>query len=231
MTVDQDINTVTAATGAIIKCGPMVTAPPEAVTNDAELDQVGDSLNGPFVADLFAACITHERGGVNLFRMLGATTKNPMLQAQYAKMAGESQRAAEIWARLIRGVGGNEQYVSPPARLTETMDNKMVEAFQGMDSADPLSQEMAGVQATLMASALCVANAELLTKLGQNAKGETGQGLLATGEKLTAMAAEHRDWAVQMMSTMAITQAKHPVAQKAGQAMEKGFGKIKDALH
>lgn len=235
MPVDPNvhINTVTAATGAVIKLGPMVTAPPGTVVEDEQLAVLaeGSGLNAPFLADLLAACITHERDGVNLFWMLAATTQNPMLQGKYKQMVGEAEQASGIWARLIRELGGNEQYVSPPARLTEMMDSKVVEAFQGTGSADPLSVEMAGVQATLMAAALCVANAQAVTQLAQDANGQAGQMMSVAAQELTAMADKHHQWAMETMSAMISTQAKHPIAQKMGQAMETAVGKIKDALH
>ena len=129
---EMNINTVTINTGAVIKTGPMVCALPALTLEDEQLSVVAadSGLNAPFLADLLASCITHERDGVNLFRMLSATTNNPALQAKYRELTSESEQATALWATLIRDLGGTEQYVSPPARLTEAMDSKMVEAFQ-----------------------------------------------------------------------------------------------------
>jgi hypothetical protein len=230
---DLYINTVTVGTGAVIKPGPMICAPPSLILTDEQLaaGAVDTGLNAAFVADLLAACITHERDGVNLFRMLGATTNNPALQANYEKLTSESEQAVALWAGLIRELGGTEQYVSPAARLTEGMDSKMVEAFQGAGSADPLSLEMAGVQATLMAATICVAHTQALTKLAEDAQGPAQPAMARAAEQLTAMATKHQEQASATLLSMTLMQAKHPLVHKVGQAVEGAVAKMKNAMH
>jgi hypothetical protein len=227
------INVVTAETGAIIKPGPMVTAPPSVVVDDTDFAAFaeGSGLNSPFLADLLAACITHERLGVNLFRTLSALTQNPKLKPEYDRLAGEAEQASLIWGRLIRESGGNEQYVSPPARLTETMDNKVIEALLGSGSADPLSVELAGVKAVLVAATLCVANARTLEQIAEAAEGPAAEKMMEAATELGPMADAHYIWATDNLATMVMVQAKHPVAQKMAQAVETMAGKVKDALH
>jgi hypothetical protein len=230
---DDPINIVNYATGATIKPGPMLTAPPTAVMTDEVLKDFapGSGLNGPFLADLLSAALAHERDGVNLFRMLAAASQNPALIAKFGQFADESMQASKGWAQLITTLGGSDQYASPPGRLTETMDNKIVESFLGTGSADPLSIEMAGVQATLLAASLCVAFVDQLTDLAEEAGGDSGQTMKVAADQLRPAAAEHLAWANEQLHTMAITMAKHPMAQKVGQAAEKLVGKVKDALH
>jgi hypothetical protein len=230
---DDPINIVNYLTGATVKPGPMVTAPPTAIMTDDLLKDFapGSGLNGPFVADLLAAALAHERDGVNLFRMLAAISQNPALIAKFGQLAEESMQASKQWSQLITTLGGSDQYASPPGRLTETMDNKIVESFLGTGSADPLSIEMAAVQAALLASTLCVAFVDLLIALSEEADDESSQSMQQAAQPLQATAAEHVAWANQQLHTMAITLAKHHLAQTIGQAAEKMVGKVKDALH
>jgi len=229
---DDPINVVTFATGATVKPGPMVSAIPDLAIQDADLAgfAAGSGLNSPFVADLLGAAIAHERDGVNLFRMLAATSNNPALIKKFGEFADEAMQASQQWAELIVSLGGNPNYVSPPGRLTETMDAKIVESFQGAGSADPLSIEMAGVQATLAASTLCVAFVDALAALAAEADGEPAGLMRDAAARLRPAAANHFAWATKQMNTMVVTFGKHGMAQKVGQAAEKMVGKVKDAL-
>jgi rubrerythrin len=229
---EDPINIVTFLTGSTVKPGPMVTAVPDLIVQDDDLASfaAGSGLNSPFVADLLGAAIAHERDGVNLFRMLAATSNNPVLIKKFGDLADEAMQASKVWAELIVGLGGNPNYVSPPGRMTETMDAKIVESFLGAGSADPLSVEMAGVQATLAAATLCVAFVDALATLAGEAQGETADKMRDTAARLTPAAADHVAWAAQQMKKMVTTFGRHGVAQKVGQAAEKMVGKVKDAL-
>jgi hypothetical protein len=229
---DDPINIVTFLTGATVKPGPMVTAVPDFIIQDDDLAgfAAGSGLNSPFVADVLGAAIAHERDGVNLFRMLAATSNNPALIKKFGGLADEAMQASKVWAQLIVDLGGNPNYVSPPGRMTETMDAKIVESFLGAGSADPLTLEMAGVQATLAAATLCVAFVDALATLAGEAEGDAANKMQDAAAVLTPTAADHVAWAAKQMSTMVTTFGKHGMAQKVGQAAEKMVGKLKDAL-
>jgi rubrerythrin len=229
---DDPINIVTFLTGATVKPGPMVSAVPDLIVQDDDLAgfAAGSGLNSPFVADLLGAAIAHERDGVNLFRMLAATSNNPVLIKKFGDLAQEAMQASKVWAELIVGLGGNPNYVSPPGRMTETMDAKIVESFLGAGSADPLTLEMAGVQATLAAATLCVAFVDALTTLADEADGQAADKMRDAATVLIPTAADHVAWAGKQLNTMVVTFGKHGMAQKVGQAAEKMVGKVKDAL-
>jgi len=221
-------------TGATIKPGPMVTVVPERETTDAELAGLApdSGLNAPYVADLLSAFVAHERDGVAMYSTLGAMTKNPLLQGKYATFRKETEQTVGVYESLIESIGGSPQYVSPPSRLTMQMDGKLLEAFQLAGSADELSLEMAGVQAVLAASALCLANAQIVVRLADEAaEGPAREALKGAVEPLLDGARRHLDWASETCQTMAVTQAKSRAAQTVGAAAEKAVGKVKDALH
>lgn len=227
------LDTVRPETGATVKPGPMVTAIDERSVDDDQLAgfAAGSGLNGPFVADLLSGFVAHERDGVNLFRTLRARSNNPGLVARYGELIEETHRAVDAWEALITRLGGNPQYASPAGRSTEALDGKLVEAFTLTGSADPLTMEFAGVQAVFAAACLCVANAGIVARLAQEADdGAARTALQGAAATLEPLARSHQEWARSMLEQLAVTQAKHPIAQKAGQVAEKVVGKVKDVF-
>lgn len=231
--VSNNVNVVTPLTGATIKLGPMVTAPPVAQVTDEHLaDFAPDSgLNAPFVADQLSAFIAHERDSVNLLRSLASVSSNPMLQSTYKEFATEAEQAAQIWAELILDLGGNPQYASPAGRMTEMLDGKVQEAMLGAGSADPMTVELAGMQAAMLGAHLCVANVDLLEAMAQDAKGRSADQMRVAAGKLRPMAEKHHATAMQTITAMVTQQSKHAMVQKVGQAAEKMVDKVKGALH
>lgn len=225
---------VTKDTGATIKPGPMVVAGPDQVMTDEVLDRVaaGTGLNGPFVADFLASAATHENDGINLFRALAAMSANPVLQARYKQLQQEAAASVDAYEQLITDLGGQLGYISPPGRMTEAMDAKVLEAFLGSGSADLMTIELKGVEAVLLAATLCVANVSLLAAIADGVDdGDAKVAMLGAVAKLDGPAREHLEWAASMQQKMVLTQANSKLAQKAGAAMEGLVGRLKDALH
>lgn len=220
-------------TGATIKPGPMVVAPPERVVTDAEQVAIGEAtgLNGPFVADLLSSCVTHERMGVNLFRALGSMTANPLMQATFAGMRADGEAAVEAYEELITALGGSPAYASPPARMTEAMDSKLLSAFLLSGSADPLVLELKSVEAVLMATTICLANTALLENLAESVAGGPARSAMEQAASVLRPPQErHLEWAVQAQQTMVLTQANSRLAQRAAELLEGVTGKLKSLL-
>lgn len=220
-------------TGAVIKTGPMVTAPPDRTVQDQQFDDfaAGSGLGGPFLADQLSAFIAHERMSLNLLRTLHARTDNPSLRSRYAELENETLQAVDTWERLIRGLGGNPQYASPAGRATEALDNKVVEALLLSGSADPMTFEQAGLQAFLTGANQCVANAALLSAFADEADdGATREALTSAAGTLSQAAAGHAEWATDMLRKMAVTQAKHPTIHKIGQTAEKAVDAVRNVV-
>lgn len=224
---------VTKDTGATIKPGPMVVAGPDQVMTDEVLDRVaaGTGLNGPFVADFLAAAATHENDGINLFRALAAMSANPVLQARYQQLQQEAAASVDAYEQLITDLGGQPGYISPPGRMTEAMDAKVLEAFLGSGSADLMTIELKGVEAVLLAATLCVANVSLLAAIADGVDGDAQAAMLVAVARLEGPAREHLEWAASMQQKMVLTQANSKLAQKAGAALEGLVGRLKDVLH
>jgi hypothetical protein len=227
-------HTVTIETGATLKPGPMLTVVPDLEIQDAQQAEFGadSGFNGPFLADILSAGVTHQRCGMNLLRALAANSDNPLTKPQLVTMRGQQETSIEAYEQLITSLGGNPQYASPAARMTEGLDSKIVESFSLSGSADPLTRELKGVEALLLAATCTVANVELLKSLAGDAKeGETKTALETAVTALEAPARAQAEWASKTMLSLATTQAKHPLVQKMAQAAESAIGAVKNKLH
>ena len=220
-------------TGTTIKLGPMLEARPELVVTDADLGEVapGTGLNGPFLADLLASAAAHENDGKNLFQALGHMTANPVLQAKFKQFREDSVAAVATYEELATRLGAPIRYISPPARMTEAMDAKLLEAFTLGGSADPLVLELKGVEAVLLAATLCVANVSLFEHIAAGLP--DGEAKTAFAELLPVLAdagARHLVWAASTQRTMVTSQAGSTLVQTALGVAEDVVGRIKEAL-
>jgi hypothetical protein len=218
-------------TGATIKPGPMITVVPSRRISDEQLAHFGEGtgLNGPFLADILSACVTHQRMGGNLFRMLESRTANPVFQAMYAELLASGEQSVAACERLIGQLGGNPQYASPPARLQEGMDAKVIESLLLSGSADLLSLETAGLMAAYCALVLSLLHAETLETLaGEATDSDAKQALVQGAREIAVVARSGRDQTREAMDKALLLQAKHPVGQKLMQGMEKVTAAVRD---
>jgi hypothetical protein len=173
---------------------------------------------------------THENMGVGLYRTLQNLTVNPALKSVYKSFEKDSAEAVEVHQQLMSALGIPNNYVSPAGRMTEGLDSHMIMSFLGSGSADQLTVDTKTVEATLLASTMCVANTALLSAIGTEAKGETQEAIAAAVSKLEAPQREHLDWARQTQQSMALTMVKHPLAQKLTEFGETVIGNMKRAI-
>lgn len=220
-------------TGATIKPGPMITEVPRRAISDEQLAHFGQGtgLNGPFLADQLSAWVTHQRMGANLLRTLEARTSNPVLQGMYVALRKSNDTAIQSWERLIGQLGGNPQYASPPARMQEGMDAKIVESLLLPGSADPLSFETAGLMAVHSAMSVSVLHGGLLSSLSEAADdSDAKQAMSSAAKELAGIADTGLSQVTAAIAKTTATQAKHPLAQKMMQGMEKATAKLRDTL-
>jgi len=223
----------TRATGTVAKAGPMMVVNPEREITDDDLADVaaGTGLNGRFVADMLAACATHERTGVSLYKSLEARTNNPAAKHRFNQFQKDSFDAAAAYDRLAEQLGIPVLYASPPARMTEAMDTRLLSAFLLSGSVDQPTLELKGIEAVLVASTICVANASLLASLAEGI--DESPARTAMEETVAAVgppSEEHLEWAATTQRQMVMAQASSAFVQKATEVAENVVGKVRDAL-
>jgi hypothetical protein len=154
-----------------------------------------------------------------------------LAQKQFAKFREDSAVAVGVYEELMATMGVPVGYISQVARMTEAMDAKLVEAFLLSGSADPMTKELKGVEAVLLASTLCVANSSLLEQICEGLDdGEAKTAMRTAVDRLAPVAAEHLEWAARMQHQLVLVQANSSLAQKAANLAEKVVGKVKDVL-
>jgi hypothetical protein len=107
----------------------------------------------------------------------------------------------------------------------------MLSAFLLTGASDPLTIEMKGIEAVLVASTICVSNSSLLR--GAAEKMEDGPSRRAVLEALDALEPaqeEHLEWAASMLHQLAATQVSSRAAQQVGAMAETVVGKVRDVL-
>jgi hypothetical protein len=160
--------TPTKATGATTKLMPSVYAEPEQQTSAETMAQFmsGSGLDGAFLAEVLSAMLAHERCGRHLYRSCESRTHNPVLEQKYREFGAETERHVEILEELITTSGGSPMYIGPNARAVLGTDTKLVESTYALGgSLDPLTAEMAMLDAVLLAESMDHANWKLLSQL------------------------------------------------------------------
>jgi hypothetical protein len=227
------VTRMTKDNGTVIKLGPMLTAEPELTITDEQLEEMATDKEGnpAFLADTIASFQVHENMGINLYRTLHGLTQNPVLQPKFAQLIDDSITATDAYQTLMTALGIPVGYVSPAGRCQEAMDQHLIASLLTLGSADPVTKEMAAVNATLVASSMCVANVELLETIGESLQDETARSAIGTAvQQLAGPSQQHLEWAKNARATMAQTLGQSKTTHKAATVAEKAFGKVKDAL-
>jgi rubrerythrin len=226
--------TPTKDLGATIKPVGLLHAEPDRQITDDDLAALAPdvSMNVPFIMDWVAAVLTHERCGTHLYRSVAGRTNNPILKKQYVAFGEQTERHAEILEDLVTGAGGNPNYVSPAARATEGMDAKLLEStFLLGGSIDIMTQEMAMLDAVLLAESMDRANWETLAVLAAELPdGDLKTAFTKAADEVGPEEDEHLTWAKETKMKMVLLQAESRAMTAAGAKAEELVEKIKGWL-
>jgi rubrerythrin len=189
---------VTKDTGGKTKPMPMTVAAPERQMTPDALERLapGGGLDGRALADLLSAFCAHERAGAHLYRCLAEKTKKQAWKRKYREFGAETEDHIGIYEELIRRLGGDPQYVSPQARLTAFQGAKLMEAPLLAGSLDLETEELAGLEAVVLAETKCHANWQLLAALGRQLAGSKAkEAILEAVARVEPQEDEHLGWA------------------------------------
>jgi ferritin-like metal-binding protein YciE len=225
------ILTPTAATGARSGPAEMTYVNPAQLMPPDELeDFLADTgLNGPFVADVLSDMLAHERAGAQLYASVAGRTNNPMLKKQYEHFGTETTQHVDILEKLIKGVGGDPQYVSPAARATTKAGIGLLEStFLMAGSIDLMTQELVMLDAVMLAEAKDHANWTCLARLTADMpEGKIRDAFAEAVDAVAPQEDEHLGWATETRCKMIAAQAKSRAAQVVGEAAETIVARIK----
>ena len=225
----------TADTGGRTMPLSMVVCPPDrAVTADTLEAQLlpGSGLNVAFIAGTLSAFLAHERAGAALYRVAAEHSENPILVDKYSEFGRETIEHIAIYQQLIVDLGGDPHYVSPAARMTEQLGQKLLEGPVSLaGSVDLLTLETAFLEAVVFAEHKCHDNWTLLGQLGEILPDERSRQVVR--DAVTAVEPqedEHIRWATDTYAQLATQNAAHPAASGATGLIERAAHKVKDAL-
>ena len=220
--------------GRTMPLSMVVCEPERAVTAEALTEQLlpGSGLNVPFIAGTLSAFLAHERAGAALYRVAAEHSENPMLVDKYSEFGRETTEHIAIYQQLITELGGDPHYVSPAARMTEQLGQKLLEAPVSLaGSVDLLSLETAFLEAVVFAEHKCHDNWILLSQLGELLPDERARQLVRDAvARVEPQEDEHIRWATDTFLQLASQNAAHPAASGAMGLIERTAHKVKDAL-
>lgn len=218
--------TVTKDTGGTAKPVGALYIPPELQVRDAGEDTAlaGTGLDPGFLADLLSACLAHERCGVQLYRSVGGRTGDATLRERYAAFGAETEEHVGILEALVAGAGGDPQYVSPAARATEKAGAGLVGCTYLLGgSIDVAAQELAMLEAVMLAEAKDHANWEVLSMLaGQMAAGDVRDAFTNATAQVLVQEETHFGWARDTRAQLLLTQVagRSLIAGEAGDVLD-----------
>ena len=203
--------TPTKDTGGSTKATPTVYAEPDRQMPAETLTQFmpGAGLNSAFLAELFSGVLAHERCGRHLYKSCEARTMSPALKAKYEEFGAETERHVEILEQLITDAGGSPMYVGPTARAVLGSDTNLVEStFVLSGSVDPVTAELAMLDAVFLAESMDQANWTLLAQLAAQLDDTPwGEPLRAAVDEVLEQEAEHLTWATRTKAQLVTLQA------------------------
>jgi rubrerythrin len=223
--------TPTKDSGAAAQPAEVRYVDPAARVTTAALEAImpNESINSVFVADLLSGMLAHERCGVHLYRSVAGRSNNPMLKGRYEEFCRETEHHVDVLERLVARVGGNPNYVSAQARAVEAMDSKLVDAtYLGSGALDPMTAEMAMLDAVFLAETMCHTNWELLSKLSESIADDTTRSTFREAiDEVEEQEDQHLEWAKSTKARMIQMQAQSSLGTTVGLKAEEVVARVK----
>jgi rubrerythrin len=189
---------------------PDATLPPEEVGGFL----AGSGLNGPVLADMLSEFLAHERCGVHLYRMAANLTINNALKGKYEEFGRETAHHITVLEDLVTRLGGRPRYVSPSARVCESMNAKMLEGVTlACGTLQVLQLENMILQTVFLAECKDQADWQMLVSLVEELpEGEPRQAVADAVAEVAPQEDDHVGWARatwQALNTELIHQQKN----------------------
>lgn len=167
----------------------MTVSPPNAIMDPARSPvPVG-------LANFLSACLTQEREGVHLYKVVAGRAARADWRAKYEEFGLETAQHVEIYEQLIRAAGGDPMYVSPSARLVCFRATKLLEAGMVSGSFDENTLQLADLEAVMLAEQRCYDNWQLVAQIAEaSPAGAIREALQAAVAKVTQEEEKHLSW-------------------------------------
>jgi len=186
----------TKGTGAAAKPTAVTYVDPAHDATATPPVQAPDGLDPDELTDLLSAMLTHERCGAHLYRSVATRTTNEDLRTTYQEFGAQTERHVAILEELVTELGGNPQYVSASARLTERAAAGLLESTFMLDgSAGQPDRELAMLEAVTLAEAKDHANWDfLVASIANLPDTREARALRAATEQVEPEEEQHLSW-------------------------------------
>jgi rubrerythrin len=92
-----------------------------------------------------------EQCGFELYKVVAARSTTPALKQRYEEFGRETAHHREVLIRLIERLGGDPSYISPPARVAQFKNAKLLESALAVDGLSQPEIEMSDLENVLLA--------------------------------------------------------------------------------
>jgi hypothetical protein len=189
-----------------------------------------EGMNASFVADVLSDMLMHTRCGFHLHRSVEGRSNNPMLQGKYRDLGNGGARRIAALERLVAGLGGDPQYVSPSARATQKADTALVQSTFLLDgSLDAMTSELVMLDAVLLAAARDDANWSGLAGLVESfPEGSAQASVRRVCDEAAVEVAGTLTWVRETRTRLIGLQASSSAMAAAGAKAEEAVARIRN---
>jgi rubrerythrin len=152
--------------------------------------------------DKLSEFLMHEQGGLMLYRAAAGRARDPELRAKYHELGRQTARHREVLVAAIRRLGGDPDYVSPTAKVTQCKADALLQSSALVTGAlSPDELEVNDLENILLAETKDHANWHLLEQVA-TATGDLDVRLALEGAVREVEAEEdyHVSWARETLS-------------------------------
>lgn len=216
--------------GATAQPGRLLYVDPGALATEPQVAGLAE-VNTPFLFDVLSAKLAHTRCGRHLYRSVAGRSANPVLVAKYETHGAEAESDVESLEEAVTVLGGNPCYVSPAARAVEAMDTAILEStFMLGGSLDPMTVEMAMLDAVLVAETMADAQrttlAALVQRLDDGPSREVLEDLVASGSAQV----DRLEWARDTKTAITAAELASTPIERAGRTVEQIVARVHNWL-
>jgi len=121
----------------------------------------------PVMLDKLSEFLMVEQCGFELYKVVAARSTTPELQQKYEEFGRETAHHRVVLVRLIERLGGDPNYISPPARIAQFKAAKLLESALAVDGLSQPEIEMNDLENVLLAETKDHADWHLLSEIAK----------------------------------------------------------------
>jgi rubrerythrin len=143
------------------------------------------------VRELLLQSLTHERGGVLVYRTALECAKNDELREEWQKYLDQTENHVKILRRALTSLGLDPGEMTPGCMVVEHMGKSLVQAMKMALASDPAAAELVACDCVVLAETKDHANWQLIGECAKAMEGDAGTVLKGAYEQVEDQEDEH----------------------------------------